>query len=95
MRKSFLLLLVIIAGLTQTTQAQLFDQNPEMLTRKDTLRGSLRPERTCYDVTYYDLKVEVDIKVIYEGTSLRPSAFEIKYKIDGEQLPTKKISNIK
>ena len=62
MRKSFLLLLVIIAGLTQTTQAQLFDQNPEMLTRKDTLRGSLRPERTCYDVTYYDLKVEVDIK---------------------------------
>ena len=29
-------------------------------TRADTLRGSLRPERTCYDVTFYELKVKVD-----------------------------------
>ncbi len=29
-------------------------------TRADTLRGSLRPERTCYDVTFYDLYVKVD-----------------------------------
>ncbi|HLP52229.1 MAG TPA: M1 family metallopeptidase [Chitinophagales bacterium] len=29
-------------------------------TRADTLRGSLRPERTCYDVTYYHLQVKVD-----------------------------------
>ncbi len=26
----------------------------------DTLRGGLRPERTCYDVTYYDLSVTID-----------------------------------
>ncbi len=26
----------------------------------DSLRGSLRPERTCYDVGFYDLKVKVD-----------------------------------
>lgn len=26
----------------------------------DSLRGALRPERTCYDVTFYDLKVRVD-----------------------------------
>lgn len=31
-------------------------------TRADTLRGALRPERTCYDVTSYDLTVEVNIK---------------------------------
>ncbi len=27
----------------------------------DSLRGSLRPQRTCYDVTYYDLDLEVDL----------------------------------
>ena len=31
-------------------------------TRKDTLRGALRPERTCFDVTYYDLKIKVNPK---------------------------------
>jgi aminopeptidase N len=29
-------------------------------THADSLRGSLRPERTCYDVTFYDLKLRVD-----------------------------------
>ncbi|MCS6819900.1 MAG: M1 family metallopeptidase [Chitinophagales bacterium] len=29
-------------------------------TRCDTLRGSLRPERTCFDVTYYSLEVVLD-----------------------------------
>jgi aminopeptidase N len=28
-------------------------------TRADTLRGALRPERTCFDVYYYDLKVRI------------------------------------
>lgn len=31
----------------------------ETFTRADTLRGMLRPERTCYDVHYYDLNVDV------------------------------------
>ncbi len=30
-------------------------------TRADTLRGSLRPERTCYDVTFYDLNLKLDL----------------------------------
>ena len=29
-------------------------------TRKDSLRGNLTPIRTCYDVTFYDLKVMID-----------------------------------
>ncbi|MEM0997580.1 MAG: M1 family metallopeptidase [Bacteroidota bacterium] len=29
-------------------------------TRADSLRGALRPERTCYDVYFYDLEVKVD-----------------------------------
>ncbi len=30
-------------------------------TYADSLRGSLRPERTCFDVTYYDLNLNIDI----------------------------------
>ena len=30
-------------------------------TEADTLRGMLRPERTCYDVTFYDLNIRVNI----------------------------------
>lgn len=39
-------------------------------------------------------KVEVNIKVIYEADGIRPSEFEVKYKIDGK-LSTVKISNVK
>ena len=39
--------------------SQLLDQK-KTFTRADTLRGSLRPERTCYDVQFYELKVKVD-----------------------------------
>jgi len=39
--------------------SQLLEQK-KTFTRADTLRGSLRPERTCYDVTFYELKVKVD-----------------------------------
>ncbi len=31
----------------------------EIFSEADTLRGKLSPERTCYDVRFYDLKVEV------------------------------------
>jgi len=39
---------------------QLMD-NQVLFTQKDTLRGALRPERTCFDVTYYNLTVDVNI----------------------------------
>lgn len=29
-------------------------------TSPDSIRGALRPERTCFDVTYYDLRVDID-----------------------------------
>jgi aminopeptidase N len=29
-------------------------------TRKDSLRGALRPERNCFDVTFYNLKLKID-----------------------------------
>ena len=32
----------------------------EATTRKDTLKGGLRPERTCFDVLHYDLNIKVN-----------------------------------
>ncbi|MEZ4883972.1 MAG: M1 family metallopeptidase [Chitinophagales bacterium] len=34
--------------------------NKPTFTRADSLRGSLRPERTWFDVTFYDLNIKVD-----------------------------------
>jgi aminopeptidase N len=36
-------------------------QTLPLFTRQDSLRGSLRPERTCFDVTFYNLAVRVNI----------------------------------
>jgi aminopeptidase N len=52
-RKTFLGLGLLLSGLGATAQSASF-------THADSLRGSLRPERTCYDVDFYDLKVKVD-----------------------------------
>ena len=31
-----------------------------LTTSKDSIRGALRPERNCFDVTFYDLSVNID-----------------------------------
>src|SRR5882762_2058139 len=54
-----LALLLVGAGLLPA-QAQL-GTHRETFTRADTLRGSLTPLRTCYDINYYHLDVKFDI----------------------------------
>lgn len=54
---SFFMLLVIIKSLN--AQPDFYANYPATLA--DTLRGSLRPERTCFDVTFYGLHLSVDI----------------------------------
>ncbi|MCB0755870.1 MAG: M1 family metallopeptidase [Flavobacteriales bacterium] len=51
MRKLLLLLVMIPAGL-----------NAQEFTLADTLRGTLSSIRSCFDVTYYDLHLTVDIE---------------------------------
>ncbi len=41
------------------SQAQLFNNNKHF-SRADTLRGSLSPLRSCFDVTYYHLDIRID-----------------------------------
>ncbi len=74
-RRFFFLLMGIIA--ISNIQAQLMS-NQTAFTRADTLRGSLRPERTCYDVKYYNLDVVIDtaLKVIYGSNKITFLALE-------------------
>lgn len=60
MTRNRLLLLSFFILLTQLITAQALLGPQRTFTRADTLRGSLRPERTCYDVTYYELNIRVD-----------------------------------
>lgn len=50
-RKSILILLLVAVFVGQAQQ----------YSRKDSLRGNLTPLRTCYDVTFYDLFLIIDI----------------------------------
>ncbi len=47
--------------LSRSTSAQSGWYDPALFDRADTLRGMLRPERTCYDVTSYALDLALDI----------------------------------
>jgi aminopeptidase N len=42
-----------------TSSAQLLDGRMTEFTLADTLRGALRPERTCFDVNYYHLNLDI------------------------------------
>jgi len=44
----------------QTANAQLM-QGKQKFSRADTLRGTLSPLRTCYDINYYHLDIQIDI----------------------------------
>ncbi len=59
MKKTLSIILLITVSVSSSF-AQLFDKQ-EGFTRKDSLRGDLSAVRSCYDVTFYDLKVKVDI----------------------------------
>lgn len=59
MRNIFLLVLI---SLTYSSFAQHDFYKTYEFNEADTLRGALRPERTCYDVHFYELNLKVNIE---------------------------------
>ena len=57
MKLKSLFCLLILSG---SLHAQYYDDYT--FTRADSLRGALRPERTCFDVTKYELNLEFDME---------------------------------
>lgn len=61
--KSFLLACCTIFCLNSiSAQHDFYTKGDYIFTKSDSLRGMLRPERTCFDVTFYELDIEVDIE---------------------------------
>ncbi len=56
----YLLLLTLLYTTATMVEGQTDFFHGHTFSRADTLRGSLRPERNCYDVTFYELDIEVD-----------------------------------
>ncbi len=82
------------------TPADLYAQSRterETFTRKDTLRGTLTPERTCFDVYYYHLDIEVDPgpKSIAGSTTIYFEVKEDTRTIQIDLFENMHISNIK
>lgn len=58
MRQKLYVLLVLVI-FSSPASAQFIQTTTEKFTRADTLRGMLRPERSCYDVTHYNISLEL------------------------------------
>ncbi|MFN8285757.1 MAG: M1 family metallopeptidase [Chitinophagales bacterium] len=58
--RHLLLIIVALSLISVKSNAQSLIEQKKEYTRADSLRGSLRPERSCYDVTYYELKLKID-----------------------------------
>lgn len=54
----YIFICFFVLGMIGNSFAQTF-------TRADSLRGNLNPDRTCYDVGFYDLKIDIDIEKKY------------------------------
>ncbi|MEL6988559.1 MAG: M1 family peptidase, partial [Bacteroidota bacterium] len=65
-------------------------------TKADTLRGALNPARTCYDVVFYDLLIELDPeeRFIKGSNKIHFTAIENFNKLQIDLFPEMSISKI-
>ena len=55
-------LTIVFAFIISGAYAQVLDGEKKQFTEQDTLRGSITPERIWWDLSYYHLKVKVDLE---------------------------------
>ncbi|MGG7034762.1 MAG: M1 family metallopeptidase [Flavobacterium sp.] len=95
--KIFYITFLLLLGIKQVSAQQTF-------TKRDSLQGGLRPERTCFDVLRYDLNIKINpneksvegynkitFKVIENATKIQLDLFE-NMKIDSIVFNSKKLS---
>jgi len=51
---------ILMLGFFHICKAQLLDGQDKTFTHADSLRGGIKVERSCYDVTFYDLNIDLD-----------------------------------
>ena len=84
-----LLLLFVLFSIAQYAFSQKF-------TKKDSLQGGLRPERTCYDVQRYDLNIKIDItkKFIVGYNAITFKVVDNTNKIQIDLFPNMQVDSI-
>jgi aminopeptidase N len=84
---------IFIIGLTLLGFQAVFSQN---FTRRDSLQGGLRPERTCYDVQRYDLNIKInpDEKTIVGYNEIAFKVVENSSKIQVDLFENMQIDSI-
>ena len=60
MSRSFILLNIVLFSISIQLTAQGIFQEKNNFTRQDTLRGTITPERSWWDLNYYHLDIKVD-----------------------------------
>jgi len=85
---------LIICYILLSLQCMLYAQ--ESYTRKDSLQGGLRPERTCFDVVHYnlDLKINIEDKFISGYNEIAFKVIENTKKIQLDLFDNMKIDSI-
>lgn len=85
-----------LAVLPLAGAAQLLTKDQPVFTKADSLRGSLTPLRTCYDIKYYHLDVKVDVanKFISGSNLFKFEATEDFKKLQFELFANLKIEKI-
>ena len=68
--KQIFTILGLLICLSNSSFAQLGTGLPEKFSRKDSLRGTLSPERANFDVTFYNLDIKIDIENKYISGSI-------------------------
>ncbi|PKG43143.1 M1 family metallopeptidase [Psychroflexus sp. MES1-P1E] len=76
---------LFIFSFSLTLHSQIVNANQELFSRADTLRGSLRPERTSFDVLSYTLDIKVNPEKRYVQ-GFNEIEFEVKARTKRIQL---------
>lgn len=61
MKKYILFFLTASICFNAFAQHDFYNNKNYSFTKADTLQGMLRPERTCFDVSFYSLNLKVDL----------------------------------
>lgn len=88
----FLIIWSLLGTMTLAAQAQMLVPAKDVYNRGDSLRGTLTPLRTCYDINYYHLDVRVDPDARYISGS---NKFHFTATTDFDRLQFDLFDNLK
>lgn len=93
--KKLIYILLALLSIHQLGKAQLLKEK-HTFSRADTLRGTLSPLRSCYDINYYhlDLKVDIEQKFISGSNEFRFTATQDFNKLQFDLFANLKVEKV-